>query len=573
MELDLKNTFGNLLLAVLVLLLVARGISLAGDVQPTPLSVVESNSMEPTYNRGDLVFWRPVSMDEVEKGDIVVYSSEARRGEIIIHRVVEIEENGEQKRLITKGDNNNYTDQSGPHYPEPPVTENELLGKPISIGGGSFHIPQIGHLWLWGSAFFSTAIASGLSSGGITMLIPVFTAGIMIILTIIFFTSDEEEEDEEEKIKNLIIEEEKSRIWTVFLILFIAFIFVVVPSTWYGLNSFSVSVGVGEDAGGGDQSYSYARKGESISGNYTVKNPGRITLTHHVQVRGDNPDWVTVDRKNFRTESEGENTVNYTIDVPEDAETGTYREEIVVRHSPFWSLYPQGFVNAFIEGAPIYGVLMLNIFTAFFFTLITLLLMLLISYAIDEYIVWKEYYKTKNLMKLRRKDKSIPGINKISFYKEKIKEKIGKAFDWIRGVDVVDFEPKKPFYASFVGLVSILFYFLNVDLWILFLLVPLSSAVAYQIGCRWRAEIFTSALITSGMIFFFLLFLPVLVPHLGNPTPTNVSLVLQSLAVILLIYVIISPLILFLSYMTVNIIHRYRIKRYPSIVSEEISDI
>lgn len=113
MELDLKQVLGNLLLTVLILLLVARGISFVGEVQPTPLSVVESDSMEPTFSAGDLIFWRPTTIDEVEEGDIVVYSSQSREGDLIIHRVVEVREESGEKELITQGDANDNPDQNG----------------------------------------------------------------------------------------------------------------------------------------------------------------------------------------------------------------------------------------------------------------------------------------------------------------------------------------------------------------------------------------------------------------------------------------------------------------------------
>ncbi|GEM_PF-2442111 len=570
MELDLKSLLGNLLLAVLILLLVARAVSFAGEVQPTPISVVESSSMEPTFSVGDLIFWRPTTIDNVREGDIVVYSSQARDGELIVHRVVEIRDENGERELITQGDANEYTDQRGPHYPEPPVTEENLLGTPVSLAGSSIRVPRVGFLWIWTSASISGAIAGGMAGGGIAMLIPILTAGIMIILTIMFISP--EEGDEDEKIKRLILEGEKSHIWQIFLIIFIVFAFIIVPSTWYGSETVSMSIGVGERADeGADHTYSFASQGEHIPGNQTVENPGHVLLTHHVNVKGERSEWVTLNENSFRTSPRSNHTIDFYVEIPEDAESGTYNKEIVDHHSPFWVVYPQSFVVSVIEGSPGNGVLLLNMVTTLIFALATLLLMLFLSYLIDRFNSWRVYQEAKNTIKLKGKGGISIG-DRIAENKKRFKKKVVAIFDWMRGVDVIDFDPEKPLYASLVGLIAVPLHFLNADLWTVFLLVPLASALAYHLGCRWRAEIFTSALISSGMVFMILLFIPFSLPYLSNMTVTDLTILLQSFAVILLIYVILVPLILFVSYLTVFLIHGYKIN-HSSHPVKELSDI
>ncbi len=563
MELDLKKTLGNLILAVLILLLLARAVSFAGEVQPTPLSVVESESMEPALSVGDLVFWGPTTMDNVEVGDIVVFSSQVGDAELIIHRVVEIQETNGERQLITQGDANDHPDPR-------PVTEENLLGAPISVAGRSLRMPRIGYVWMWLSALVTGAIAGGLAGGGLAMLVPFLTAGIMIILTIVFISSDDDDEDE--KLKRLIIEEESSRIWQIFLIIFILFAFIIVPSTWYGYETVSMSIGVDERAtGDADHVYSTS-PGEIVPGNQTVENPGHVTLTHHVLVRGDRPEWVHVEENNFRTSPGGNNTVQFYVEIPENAEPGTYDLELADYHSPFWTVYPQNFASSVIESSPSHGVLMLNFLTTFIFASATLLLMLLFSYVIDRYVLWKEFRAARKAVMLRRKKGKLSMKDKISMGKKRAKDKVLAAFDWIRGVDVIEFEPEKPVYASLVGLIAVPLYFLNADLWSIFLLVPLSSALAYHLGCRWRSEIFTAALISSAMVFMILLFIPFSIPYLADLTVTNLTILLQSLAVIILIYIISSPVILFVSYLTAFIFHRYRVNS-PSHTIKKLSDI
>lgn len=451
------------------------------------------------------------------------------------------------------------------------MREKNLLGTPVSIGGWSLKIPLIGHIWILLSVSVTAAMAGGLASGGIAMLIPLLTAGIMIILTILFISP--EEEDEDEKIKRLIFEEEKSHIWELFLIIFIVFAFIIVPSTWFGSETVSISIGVDESAEeSADHSYSYAQQGEVIPGNQTVDNPGHALLTHHVTVRGEESEWVSMDQKNFRTSPGGNHTINFQIEVPDDAEPGTYNKEIVDHYSPFWIIYPKNFVGRVIEGNPSHGALILNLFTTLMFTLVTLGVMLSLSYIIDRYTQWKECREAEKAIKMRDKKVKLSIWERISAVKEKAKTRIIEFFDWMRGVNVIEFDPKKPLYASSIGLLAVPLYFLGIDLWVVFGLVSLSSGMAYYLGCRWRAEIFFSALISSGIVFMTLLFIPFSIPYLTDLTITNLAILLQSLAVIILLYIILVPFILFISYLTVYLLHWYNINRSAGPV-KELSDI
>ncbi|KAH0543473.1 Signal peptidase complex catalytic subunit [Glutinoglossum americanum] len=81
-----------------------KGLSIASD-SPSPIVVVLSGSMEPAFQRGDLLFlWNRGLKTEV--GEIVVYN--VRGKDIpIVHRVVRrFSKEGEPLQLLTKGDNN-----------------------------------------------------------------------------------------------------------------------------------------------------------------------------------------------------------------------------------------------------------------------------------------------------------------------------------------------------------------------------------------------------------------------------------------------------------------------------------
>ena len=86
---------------------------------------VTGTSMLPTLEQGDLVVVQPTPISQITVGDIIVYDPPCSAfGESVIHRVVEVESGG----LITKGDNNNYTDQAA-GIARTPITQSCLQGK------------------------------------------------------------------------------------------------------------------------------------------------------------------------------------------------------------------------------------------------------------------------------------------------------------------------------------------------------------------------------------------------------------------------------------------------------------
>ena len=93
------------------------------------LCVVESGSMEPNIPTGSLCIVNTrAAYDDLELGDVVVYVRQSD-GKRIIHRVVEITEEG----IVTKGDANRSTDGLS-------VTAENLYAKNL------FHIPYLGRI-------------------------------------------------------------------------------------------------------------------------------------------------------------------------------------------------------------------------------------------------------------------------------------------------------------------------------------------------------------------------------------------------------------------------------------------
>ncbi|KAK9466024.1 hypothetical protein V1512DRAFT_276831 [Lipomyces arxii] len=84
-----------------------KGLSVVAD-SPSPIVVVLSGSMEPAFQRGDILFlWNRDA--RVKVGDIVVYNVKGRDIPIV-HRVVRNHASAKKQLLLTKGDNNAMDD-------------------------------------------------------------------------------------------------------------------------------------------------------------------------------------------------------------------------------------------------------------------------------------------------------------------------------------------------------------------------------------------------------------------------------------------------------------------------------
>lgn len=106
-----------------------------------PVTIV-SNSMLPTYSRGDVIVYEKMSSDDLiklEKDSIIVYRVE---NQLVAHRVVNvIQENG-TTMFQTKGDNNNSPDF-------------DLVEINQIVGVYRFHLKYIGYPSVWLNDFFN----------------------------------------------------------------------------------------------------------------------------------------------------------------------------------------------------------------------------------------------------------------------------------------------------------------------------------------------------------------------------------------------------------------------------------
>ena len=96
-----------------------------------PMSV-QSDSMSPTFKEGDLIVVKKVDdLYSLKKDDVITFYTIIDGQRVInTHRIVEISEEDNTKRFITRGDNNPIDDET-------PVSASDIIGKwtKVKVGG------------------------------------------------------------------------------------------------------------------------------------------------------------------------------------------------------------------------------------------------------------------------------------------------------------------------------------------------------------------------------------------------------------------------------------------------------
>ncbi len=110
----IKKIASNIFTTFIILLsLVLITIGLLPHVTEYEGYYVISDSMSPAIKKGDLVFTKEVSFEEIEEGDVLTFTREGSE-KWFSHRVVKI--NNVEKSFRTKGDHNDVEDPGYTSY-------------------------------------------------------------------------------------------------------------------------------------------------------------------------------------------------------------------------------------------------------------------------------------------------------------------------------------------------------------------------------------------------------------------------------------------------------------------------
>lgn len=141
---------------VLVVIVVLFAVFLMGSrIVGFKVYTVISGSMEPNYNRGDLLYVKEVDVNTIKVGDPITF---ILNEDLVVatHRVVEVD--AENQRFYTKGDANEVRDSEPVHF-------KNVIGVP------QFAIPKLGYV----SDFVQHAPGMYITIGvGIVLILLVF---------------------------------------------------------------------------------------------------------------------------------------------------------------------------------------------------------------------------------------------------------------------------------------------------------------------------------------------------------------------------------------------------------------
>ena len=125
------DIIGRLTAILLVVMALALAFLIITQRVFIPFHVVVSDSMAPQIKTGDAVVMKDLEASDVKPGDVIVFRDPEDKADLVIHRVVAVEEQGGVRFFQTKGDNNKENDNWR-------VSAGELLG------GVAMNVPGFG---------------------------------------------------------------------------------------------------------------------------------------------------------------------------------------------------------------------------------------------------------------------------------------------------------------------------------------------------------------------------------------------------------------------------------------------
>jgi signal peptidase len=459
--------------------------------------------MSPALMEGDVVAWTPVNIEDVNKGDVIVFKSYVNWPDekILVHRVSNITTNNKGNILLeTKGDANKYTDQAGPHIPEPYVRESNLMGRVLSIGQQPLKIPFIGYLGIWinqGLDLISQPASAKGSLSYVGIFAPLTISAV--ILVILVFVLPEKARTIKEKIHLNIFGRKPlnmRRTLVSFLIAYIVFLMVIHA---FAHDSLSTSMGI--NSGSEDSAMNFGRLktgSDSFPKDLPIINPSTMPVKGVVFARGKIGDYVT--RHTFELEKGQTNSISIKAISPVGAQNGTYTGEIMVYSSPFWLMFPDDFLQNLLNWNSEATPYILDLLSAVVLTTITMLILLSITFIGEVLTTWTINRSWRHPSRIFIKRKI---IKKVSEGKERITRAIGKGIWWVTKLEIIHEEEKpiplilKPLLASLV-LIPIL-YFLNDQILAMFIAVIIAGVLAYYSSCKIRRKIIITAIITIAL--------------------------------------------------------------------------
>ena len=460
---------------------------------------------------GDIVAWTPTSINDIKKGDVVVFKSYVNwPGEkLVVHRVADIKKDSKGKSLLeTKGDANKYTDQAGPQILEAYIREDHVVGKVISIGQQPLKIPFIGYLGIWVSQGLDL-LAQPTAEKGSLVYVGVFAPLTIsaVILIILIFVIPEKAKTVKEKIRFYIFGHRPLKFKKTLVLFLVAYVVFLTVIHCFAYDSLTASVGINGDSTDSGMNFGRIVSGsESFPKDLPVFNPSVAPVKGIVFGRGQINKYVNSEIFELKP---GENKAVYLkAKAPDEPQNGSYLGNIMVYSSPFWFLFPNDFIKNLCNWNAEATVYCLDLLTALFLTFITMLLLISITFAGEKYTIWMTDMSWRHPSRLIIKKQT---VKKAVTIKNNINGTLGKSIGWIIKLDFSEIKFREKI-SSFVGkpiiaslLVLPILFFLDDKILAMLLAVIIAGLLAYLISCKLRNRIILTALITSSIAIMYMM--------------------------------------------------------------------
>jgi signal peptidase I len=496
----MKSLIGNLLFAAVLLLIIARFLSVfTGSF--FPIDIVTSDSMSPSLMQGDLIGWTPARIQDVKVGDVVVFKSWLSWPDqkLIVHRVVEIRTEFGKPALITKGDANNYTDQAGAHIPEPYIIEKNFVGKALTIGSQPLKIPFVGLFGIWINDGFKILSQSSASKGTAASA-GVFTPLIIsvILLVISLFILPERAKSFREKIRLNIFGAQSLSVKNSFLFFLSIFIVFFIVIHLFAYDSTAATAGVGEFPEKSSFELGSLHPGQtSAPRSLPVMNPSIMPVKGVIFGKGELSKFINCDVFTIQMGKVAE--MNVTATAPNGTANGTFAGEIMVYSSPLWLLYPDNFMKDLCRWNGEAAVYILDTLSACIFAVLTIVLILLCAFIENKYrlieinLSW--HYAPKTYLK--------KGIRtQITLGTTRVKRGVVTRLGWLSGTNLATFDIKPVIIGSV--LVVPLLLLLNSEFLAMTIASIIAGLIAYTLSCQMRRKIVLASVVAMIVSIVFL---------------------------------------------------------------------
>jgi len=483
-------------------LIIARFLSV-WSATPFPIDLVTSDSMYPTLMEGDVVAWTPIKIEDIKTGDVIVFKSFISWPDekIVVHRVSNITTTTKGNILLeTKGDKNEFTDQAGPHIPEPYIRKSNLMGKVVSVGQTPLRIPLIGVIGIWlnqGIELLSQPTASKEDSVSYIGVFAPLTISAVILVVLIFILP-EKAKTVKEKLRFFIFGPHPLNLKKTIAAFLVAYIIFLTVIHVFAFDSLDSSVGINTNSDDASVQFGRLKPGyESTLREIPVINPSAMPVKGFVFGSGDLSSFIT--KKTFSLDRGDGASIPIRAVASEDCPDGVYSGKIMVFSSPFWMMFPDDIIMFLYNWDAGAAVFILDLLTAFILTGLTLLMLVSITFIGDRSAILLVDRSWVHPSRIILKSNV---IRRFRVAKKKARRALGKSIGWIINTEYKNVETKEKFFAEYGKSIIASFVIIPILLLVgdpmtaMFLSVLIGGILAYSISCKLRRKIVLTVLLT-----------------------------------------------------------------------------